>query len=161
MAKFAASGKKSAKKNLGRMMMSYGNVYVAQVAIGADKNQVVKAMLEAEAHDGPSIIIAYSTCISHGLKKGMGFSIRNMDEAVKAGYWHLYRFNPALKEQGKNPFVLDSKEPQGSFKDFIMDQVRYSAIAKQYPEQADELFAMAEADAKRKYEEYKKLAEQE
>ena len=161
MAKFAASGKKSAKKNLGRMMMSYGNVYVAQVAIGADKNQVVKAMLEAEAHDGPSIIIAYSTCISHGLKKGMGFSIRNMDEAVKAGYWHLYRFNPALKEQGKNPFVLDSKEPQGSFKDFIMDQVRYSAIAKQYPEQADELFAMAETDAKRKYEEYKKLAEQE
>ena len=161
MAKLAASGKKTKKKDLGRMMMSYGNVYVAQVAIGADKNQVVKAMLEAEAHNGPSIIIAYSTCISHGLKKGMGFSIRNMDEAVKAGYWHLYRFNPALKEQGKNPFVLDSKEPQGSFKDFIMDQVRYSAIAKQYPEQADELFAMAEADAKRKYEEYKKLAEQE
>ena len=159
MAKLAASGKKTKKKDLGRMMMSYGNVYVAQVAIGADKNQVVKAMLEAEAHNGPSIIIAYSTCISHGLKKGMGFSIRNMDEAVKAGYWHLYRYNPELKEQGKNPFVLDSKEPQGSFKDFIMDQVRYSAIAKQYPEQADELFAMAEADAKRKYEEYKKLAE--
>lgn len=161
MAKLAASGKKTNKKDLGRMMMSYGNVYVAQVAIGADKNQVVKAMLEAEAHNGPSIIIAYSTCISHGLKKGMGFSIRNMDEAVKAGYWHLYRFNPQLKKQGKNPFTLDSKEPQGSFRDFIMDQVRYSAIAKQYPEQAEELFQMTEEHARRKYAELKKLAEQE
>ena len=161
MAKLAASGKKTNKKDLGKMMMSYGNVYVAQVAIGADKNQVVKAMLEAEAHNGPSIIIAYSTCISHGLKKGMGFSIRNMDEAVKAGYWHLYRFNPQLKEQGKNPFTLDSKEPQGSFRDFIMDQVRYSAIAKQYPEQAEELFQMTEEHARRKYAELKKLAEQE
>ena len=148
MAKLAASGKKTKKKDLGRMMMSYGNVYVAQVAIGADKNQVVKAMLEAEAHNGPSIIIAYSTCISHGLKKGMGFSIRNMDEAVKAGYWHLYRYNPELKEQGKNPFSLDSKEPQGSFRDFIMDQVRYSAIAKQFPEQAEELFQMTEEHAR-------------
>ena len=161
MAKLAASGKKTNKKDLGRMMMSYGNVYVAQVAIGADKNQVVKAMLEAEAHNGPSIIIAYSTCISHGLKKGMGFSIRNMDEAVKAGYWHLYRYNPELKEQGKNPFSLDSKEPQGSFRDFIMDQVRYSAIAKQFPEQAEELFQMTEEHARQKYAELKKLAEQE
>ena len=161
MAKLAASGKKTKKKDLGRMMMSYGNVYVAQVAIGADKNQVVKAMLEAEAHNGPSIIIAYSTCISHGLKKGMGFSIRNMDEAVKAGYWHLYRFNPELKAQGKNPFSLDSKEPQGSFRDFIMDQVRYSAIAKQYPEQAEDLFQMAEEHARQKYADLKKLAEQE
>ena len=161
MAKLAASGKKTKKKDLGRMMMSYGNVYVAQVAIGADKNQVVKAMLEAEAHNGPSIIIAYSTCISHGLKKGMGFSIRNMDEAVKAGYWHLYRYNPELKEQGKNPFSLDSKEPQGSFRDFIMDQVRYSAIAKQFPEQAEELFQMTEEHARQKYAELKKVAEQE
>ena len=161
MAKLAASGKKTKKKDLGRMMMSYGNVYVAQVAIGADKNQVVKAMLEAEAHNGPSIIIAYSTCISHGLKKGMGFSIRNMEEAVKAGYWHLYRFNPELKEQGKNPLSLDSKEPQGSFRDFIMNQVRYSAIAKQFPEQAEELFQMTEEHARQKYAELKKLAEQE
>ena len=160
MAKFAASGKKSAKKNLGRMMMSYGNVYVAQVAIGADKNQVVKAMLEAEAHDGPSIIIAYSTCISHGLKKGMGFSVRNMDEAVKAGYWHLYRFNPALKEQGKNPFTLDSKEPTESFRDFLMGQVRYSAIAKQFPDVAEELFNLAEEYSKERYENYKRLANQ-
>jgi pyruvate-ferredoxin/flavodoxin oxidoreductase len=161
MAKFAASGKKAKKKDLGKMMMAYGNVYVAQVAIGADKNQVVKAMLEAEAHEGPSIIIAYATCISHGLKKGMGFSIRNMDEAVKAGYWHLYRYNPNLKDQGKNPFILDSKEPQGKFRDFIMDQVRYSAIAKQYPEQAEELFELAEEHAREKYAEYKKMAEQE
>ena len=161
MAKLAASGKKTKKKDLGRMMMSYGNVYVAQVAIGADKNQVVKAMLEAEAHNGPSIIIAYSTCISHGLKKGMGFSIRNMEEAVKAGYWHLYRYNPELKEQGKNPFSLDSKEPQGSFRDFIMDQVRYSAIAKQFPEQAEELFQMTEEHDRQKYAELKKLAEKE
>ena len=161
MAKLAASGKKTKKKDLGRMMMSYGNVYVAQVAIGADKNQVVKAMLEAEAHNGPSIIIAYSTCISHGLKKGMGFSIRNMEEAVKAGYWHLYRYNPELKEQGKNPLSLDSKEPQGNFRDFIMDQVRYSAIAKQFPEQAEELFQMTEEHARQKYAELKKLAEQE
>ena len=161
MAKLAASGKKTKKKDLGRMMMSYGNVYVAQVAIGADKNQVVKAMLEAEAHNGPSIIIAYSTCISHGLKKGMGFSIRNMEEAVKAGYWHLYRYNPELKEEGKNPFSLDSKEPQGSFRDFIMDQVRYAAIAKQFPEQAEELFQMTEEHARQKYAELKKLAEQE
>lgn len=161
MAKLASSGKKTKKKDLGRMMMSYGNVYVAQVAIGADKNQVVKAMIEAEAHNGPSIIIAYSTCISHGLKKGMGFSIRNMEEAVKAGYWHLYRYNPGLKEQGKNPFSLDSKEPQGSFRDFIMDQVRYAAIAKQFPEQAEELFQMTEEHARQKYAELKKLAEQE
>ncbi|MCI9069226.1 pyruvate:ferredoxin (flavodoxin) oxidoreductase [Clostridium sp.] len=161
MAKLAASGKKTKKKDLGRMMMSYGNVYVAQVAIGADKNQVVKAMLEAEAHNGPSIIIAYSTCISHGLKKGMGFSMRNMEEAVKAGYWHLYRFNPELKEQGKNPLTLDSKEPQGNFREFIMDQVRYAAIAKQFPEQAEELFQMTEEHARQKYAELKKLSEQE
>ena len=161
MAKLAASGKKTKKKDLGRMMMSYGNVYVAQVAIGADNKQVVKAMLEAEAHNGPSIIIAYSTCISHGLKKGMGFSMRNMEEAVKAGYWHLYRFNPELKEQGKNPLTLDSKEPQGNFREFIMDQVRYAAIAKQFPEQAEELFQMTEEHARQKYAELKKLSEQE
>ena len=92
--------------------MTYGNVYVAQVAIGADKNQVLKAIPEAEAYNGPSIIIAYAPCISHGLKEGMGSTIRNMEEAVEAGYWHLYRYNPELKEQGKNPFTLDSKEPK-------------------------------------------------
>jgi len=161
MAKFAAAGKRTRKKDLGRMMMSYGNVYVAQVAMGADKNQLVKAMLEAENYDGPSIIIAYSTCISHGLKCGMGKSISVMGDAVKSGYWHLYRYNPLLEEQGKNPFTLDSKEPTESFRDFIMGQVRYTAIAKQYPEQAEEMFQMAEKQAKERYMSYKRLAQME
>ncbi len=161
MAKFAASGKRTRKKDLGRMMMAYGNVYVAQVAMGADKNQLVKAMLEAEAYEGPSIIIAYSTCISHGLKCGMGKSISHMGDAVKAGYWHLYRYNPVLEEQGKNPFILDSKEPTESFRDFIMGQVRYSAIMKQYPEQAEAMFEMAEKQANDRLTNYKRLAAQE
>ncbi len=158
IAKFAASGKKTRKKDLGMMMMSYGNVYVAQVAIGADKNQFMKAIMEAEAHQGPSIIIAYAPCISHGLKEGMGRTVANEDQAVKAGYWHLYRFNPNV-EKGKNPFMLDSKEPTASFRDFIMAQVRYSALAKQYPAQAEELFEMAEENARIRYESYLRLAE--
>ena len=159
MAKFAAAGKRTRKKDLGRMMMSYGNVYVAQVAMGADKNQLVKAMIEAENYDGPSIIIAYATCISHGLKCGMSKSISTMGDAVKSGYWHLYRYNPLLEEQGKNPFTLDSKEPTESFREFIMGQVRYAAILKQYPEQAEEMFQMAEKQAKERYMAYKRLAE--
>ncbi|WP_107602696.1 pyruvate:ferredoxin (flavodoxin) oxidoreductase [Clostridioides difficile] len=159
MAKFAASGKKSRKKDLGMMAMTYGNVYVAQVAMGADKNQFIKAVLEAEKHDGPSLIIAYAPCINHGLKEGMGRTVANEAQAVACGYWHLYRFNPEVKAEGKNPFTLDSKEPTASFKDFILAQVRYSAIAKQFPEEADGLFAKAEADAKERYEGYKKLAE--
>ncbi len=158
IAKFAASGKKTRKKDLGMMMMSYGNVYVAQVAIGADKNQFMKAIMEAEAHQGPSIIIAYAPCISHGLKEGMGRTVANEDQAVKAGYWHLYRFNPNV-EKGKNPFMLDSKEPTASFRDFIMAQVRYSALSKQYPAQAEELFEMAEENARIRYESYLRLAE--
>jgi pyruvate-ferredoxin/flavodoxin oxidoreductase len=158
IAKFAASGKKSKKKDLGMMMMSYGNVYVAQVGMGADKNQFIKAVVEAENHKGPSIIIAYAPCISHGIKEGMGRSIANTAQAVEAGYWHLYRFNPALKEEGKNPFTLDSKAPKTSFRDFIMGQVRYSSLAKQYPEQAEELFNLAEENAKDRYESYIKLS---
>lgn len=158
IAKFAASGKKSGKKDLGLMMMSYGNIYVAQVGIGADKNQLIKALLEAEAYKGPSIVIAYSPCISHGIKNGMGKSIFNIDEAVKAGYWHLYRYNPMLKEEGKNPFILDSKEPKASFREFIMGQVRYSALEKQYPEIAEDLFIKAEENANERYEKYKQLA---
>ncbi|MGL4343591.1 MAG: pyruvate:ferredoxin (flavodoxin) oxidoreductase [Cellulosilyticaceae bacterium] len=159
IAKFAASGKKSGKKDLGQMMMTYGNVYVAQVAMGADKNQVIKAIMEAEAYKGPSLIIAYAPCISHGLREGMGRSMANMAQAVEAGYWHLYRYNPLLKEQGKNPFSLDSKPPKTSFRDFIMGQVRYTALAKQFPEQAEELFAKAELEAHNRYETYKRLAE--
>ena len=157
IAKFAASGKKTRKKDLGMMMMSYGNVYVAQVAMGADKNQFLKAIMEAEAHHGPSIIIAYAPCINHGLKEGMGRTVANEDQAVKAGYWHLYRFNPDV-EVGKNPFTLDSKEPTASFREFIMGQVRYAALAKQFPEQAEELFEIAEENAKARLASYKKMA---
>ena len=161
MAKFAAAGKRSKKKDLGMMAMSYGNVYVAQVGMGADKNQLMKAIVEAEAYDGPSLIIAYSPCISHGLKEGMGRAQANIEQAVKAGYWHLYRYNPTLKAQGKNPFTLDSKEPTENFRDFLMGQVRYSAIAKQFPEVAEELFNSAEEMAKERYENYKRLSQQE
>ena len=161
IAKFAASGKKSRKKDLGMMMMTYGNAYVAQVAMNANKQQCMKAILEAEAHKGPSIIIAYAPCISHGLREGMGRSSANQEQAVKCGYWHLYRYNPALKEQGKNPFILDSKEPSmEDFRTFIMNQVRYSALAKQFPEQAEELFELTEHFAKERYNNYKRLAEQ-
>ena len=157
IAKFAASGKKTRKKDLGMMMMSYGNVYVAQVAMGADKNQFMKAIMEAEAHQGPSIIIAYAPCINHGIKEGMGRTVANEDQAVKAGYWHLYRFNPDV-EAGKNPFTLDSKEPTASFRDFIMGQVRYASLAKQFPEQAEELFELAEENSKARLASYKKMA---
>lgn len=159
IAKFAASGKKIKKKDLGMIAMSYGYVYVAQVAMGADKNQLIKAMKEAEAYPGPSIVIAYSPCIAHGIKAGMGKTQEQSKKAVEAGYWHLYRFNPTLKEQGKNPFTLDSKEPKTSFKDFLMGEVRYASLVKAFPEQAEELFAKAEKEAEERYESYKKLAQ--
>lgn len=159
IAKFAASGKRIKKKDLGLMAMSYGYVYVAQVGMGADKNQLMKAMLEAEAYDGPSLIIAYAPCINHGIKKGMGKSQENIKDAVEAGYWHLYRYNPELKKSGKNPFTLDSGEPTASFRDFIMGQIRYSSLAKEFPSVAGKLFEMTEEDAREKYETYKKMAE--
>lgn len=160
IAKFAASGKRIKKKDLGMMAMSYGYVYVAQVGMGADKNQFMKAVIEAEKYDGPSIIIAYAPCINHGLKKGMGKSQENIKDAVDAGYWHLYRYNPELKKEGKNPFVMDSKAPTANFRDFIMDQVRYSSLAQEFPDVADKLFEMAEENAKERYESYRRLAEQ-
>ena len=141
------------------MAMSYGYVYVAQVGMGADKNQLMKAITEAESYDDPSIIIAYAPCINHGIKKGMGKSQENIKDAVDAGYWHLYRYNPELKEKGRNPFILDSKEPTASFRDFIMGQIRYSSLSKEFPEIADKLYAMTEQDAKDKYHTYKELAE--
>jgi pyruvate-ferredoxin/flavodoxin oxidoreductase len=158
IAKFASAGKKSGKKDLGRMMMTYGNVYVAQVGINADNNQLIKAIREAEAYKGPSIVIAYAPCISHGIREGMGKSMATIKNAVKAGYWYLYRYNPDLKKEGKNPFILDSKEPTESFRDFLMGQVRYSALARTFPEQAEELFIKSEEDAKERYEMYKILA---
>ncbi|MDR2457088.1 MAG: pyruvate:ferredoxin (flavodoxin) oxidoreductase [Clostridiales Family XIII bacterium] len=159
VAKFAASGKRIKKKDLGRMAIAYGYVYVAQVGMGADKNQFMKAIKEAESYKGPSLIIAYAPCINHGLKKGMGKVQENIKDAVDAGYWHLYRFNPDLKKEGKRPFVLDSKEPSKNFKDFIMDQVRYSSLEKEFPDIAEDLFIKAENDAKERLEAYKKLAE--
>jgi len=158
IAKFAASGKKTKKKDLGAMLMTYGYVYVAQVAMGADQAQCVKAMKEAEAYPGPSLIIAYSSCINHGIN--MTKSQQEMDKAVKAGYWHLYRFNPELKKEGKNPFTLDSKEPNLElFKDFIMSEVRYNSLAKLFPATAEALFTKTQADAKERYEYYKCLAQ--
>jgi pyruvate-ferredoxin/flavodoxin oxidoreductase len=158
IAKFTASGKKTKKKDLGMMAMSYGYVYVAQIAMGADQGQTLKAIKEAEAYKGPSLIIAYAPCINHGLKAGMGQSQAEMDKAVKAGYWHMYRFNPELKEKGANPFVLDSKEPTGNFRDFIMGEVRYAALKQTFPADAETLFEKTEQDAKERYETYKRLA---
>lgn len=160
IAKFAASGKKTKKKDLGMMAMSYGYVYVAQVAMGADKNQTLKAIAEAEAYDGPSLIIAYAPCINHGLKVGMGCSQLEAKRAVEAGYWANYRYNPDLKEQGKNPFILDSKEPTADFREFLMGEVRYSSLQKMFSETAEALFEKTEADAKERLNNYKKLAEQ-
>ncbi|AYD40735.1 pyruvate:ferredoxin (flavodoxin) oxidoreductase [Clostridium fermenticellae] len=158
IAKFASSGKRTKKKDLGMMAMSYGYVYVAQIAIGADKNQTLKALKEAEAYKGPSLIIGYAPCINHGLKAGMGCSQLETKKAVDCGYWALYRYNPELKESGKNPFVLDSKEPTGNFKDFLMGEVRYSSLAKQFPDQAEALFEKTQKDAEARLAGYKKLA---
>ncbi|SHH38379.1 pyruvate:ferredoxin (flavodoxin) oxidoreductase [Clostridium grantii] len=159
IAKFAAAGKRTKKKDLGMMAMSYGYVYVAQIAMGADKNQTLKAIKEAEAYPGPSLVIGYAPCVAHGLKSGMGCSQLEQKKAVEVGYWHLYRFNPELKDAGKNPFVLDSKEPKGSFKDFLLGEVRYASLSNIRPELADEFFAKTEKDAMERYEGYKKLAE--
>ncbi|MCW2276975.1 pyruvate:ferredoxin (flavodoxin) oxidoreductase [Heliophilum fasciatum] len=158
IAKFAAAGKRTKKKDLGMMAMSYGYVYVAQIAMGADYNQTLQAIREAEAYKGPSLIIAYSSCISHGLKSGMNNSQTEMEKAVKSGYWHLYRFNPDRKEQGLNPFVLDSKEPTAPFKDFLLGEVRYASLQQLFPDVAAEFFVKAENDAKERYETYKRLA---
>jgi len=159
IAKFAASGKKVKKKDLGMMAASYGYVYVAQIAMGADKNQTLKAIQEAEKYDGPSLIIAYAPCVNHGIKIGMGKTITREKQAVDAGYWHLYRFNPELKAEGKNPFVLDSKEPSASFRDFLMGEVRYTSLTQTFPGLAEELFVKAEEEAKDRYLGYKKMAE--
>ncbi|PKM93846.1 MAG: pyruvate:ferredoxin (flavodoxin) oxidoreductase [Firmicutes bacterium HGW-Firmicutes-1] len=159
VAKFAAAGKNMKKKDLGMIAATYGYVYVAQVAMGSDKNQFLKAIIEAEKHDGPSLILAYAPCINHGIKGGMGKTQEQEDLAVKSGYWHLYRFNPARKATGENPFVLDSKEPTLSFVDFIKSETRYTTLEKSFPDIAKDLFAKAEADAKEKYLAYKKLAQ--
>lgn len=160
VAKFAAAGKKIRKKDLGMMAMSYGYVYVAQIAMGANMNQTIKAITEAENYKGPSLIIAYSPCINHGIKSGMGTSILEAKRAVEAGYWHLYRFNPLLKEEGKNPFILESKEPTESFQKFISGEIRYTSLMNVFPDIAAEMFSKAEKDAQERYQSYKRLAEE-
>ncbi|MDO5442707.1 MAG: pyruvate:ferredoxin (flavodoxin) oxidoreductase, partial [Bacteroidia bacterium] len=161
IAKFAASGKKIRKKDLGMMAMSYGYVYVAQVAMGASPVQYMNAIKEAEAYDGPSLIIAYAPCINHGLKAGMGLSQKEEKLAVECGYWHLYRFNPALEEQGKNPFTLDSKEPDWTkFQGFLKGEVRFASLYKLFPDRAEELLQKTEEFAKVRLNTYKRLAAQ-
>lgn len=159
IAKFAASGKRVRKKDLGMMAMSYGYVYVAQVAMGSNPAQLLKALREAEAYDGPSLVIAYSPCINHGLKAGMGLSQKEEKLAVDCGYWHLYRYNPALEGTDQNPFTLDSKEPDWSkFQDFLKGEVRFASLYKSFPDKADELLAKTEEFAKVRLETYKRLA---
>jgi len=158
VAKFATSGKKVKKKDLGAMMMSYGYIYVAQVAMGANQNQFFKALKEAEAFKGPAIIIAYAPCINHGLHIGMGKTQYEEKYAVESGYWQMYRYNPALEEEGKNPFQLDSKEPDwNKFQSFIASEVRFSSLKKTFPDQAKFLGKLAEENAKWRYNYYKRL----
>ena len=160
-AQFAAGGKETKKKDLAGIAMTYGYVYVAQIAMGADFNQTVKAIAEAEAYPGPSLIIAYAPCINHGLKAGMGKAQAEEAAAVACGYWHLWRYNPELEAEGKNPFTLDSKEPQWEkFQDFLKGEVRFASVMKQYPSEAAELFKAAEDNAKWRYNNYRRLAKQ-
>ena len=159
IAKFAAGGKQIRKKDLGMMAMSYGYVYVAQVAMGSSPVQYMNAIKEAEAYDGPSLIIAYAPCINHGLKAGMGLSQREEKLAVECGYWHLYRYNPALEGTDKNPFSLDSKEPDWSkFQDFLKGEVRFASLLKLFPDRAAELLAKTEEFAKIRLATYQRLA---
>ncbi|MFO7637515.1 MAG: pyruvate:ferredoxin (flavodoxin) oxidoreductase [Clostridia bacterium] len=159
VAKFAAAGKPLKKKDLGLIAMTYGYIYVAQVAMGANQSQFVKAVQEAESYPGPSLIIAYSPCISHGIKIGMGSTQQQEKNAVEAGYWHLYRYNPLLKEQGKNPFILDSKEPSENYKEFLMGESRYTSLKITFPDRAEFLFSKASDEAGERYETYRKMAE--
>ena len=158
IAKFAASGKKIRKKDLGMIATTYGYVYVAQIALGANMNQAIKAIKEAEAYPGPSLIIAYAPCINHGIKVGMSCTIAEEKKAVETGYWHLWRYNPELKAEGKNPFILDSKEPTGQIRDFLEGETRYLMLKRAFPEAADALFEKAEADLKERYEVYKRMS---
>ncbi len=156
VAKFAAAGKRTKKKDLGMMAMSYGYVYVAQVAMSANYSQVLKAFNEAEAYNGPSLIIAYSPCINHGIN--MSFSQAVTRKAVAAGYWPLYRYNPLLADQGKNPMILDSKDPTESYQDFLKGEVRYTSLLKTFPDAASKLFKQAEEEAAQRLANYKRMA---
>ncbi len=160
IAQFAAAGKDVKKKDIAAIAMSYGYIYVAQIAMGADPNQCIKAIAEAEAYPGPSLIIAYAPCINHGIKGGMKSAQAEEKRAVEAGYWHLFRFNPALKAEGKNPFILDSKEPTADYVEFLNSEVRYNRLSRTNPERAKALFEKAAQDAKDKYAELVKRTQQ-
>nr|WP_072514795.1 pyruvate:ferredoxin (flavodoxin) oxidoreductase [Ndongobacter massiliensis] len=158
IAQFAASGKRVTSKDLGLMQAQYGYVYTAQIAMGANHNQTLKALREAESYNGPSLVIAYAPCINHGIRIGMGKSQLREKQAVECGYWHLWRYDPRRVEEGKNPFQLDSKEPTADFREFIMGEVRYSSLKRNFPEAAEELYAEAEKAAKERYEKYVRMA---
>ncbi len=159
VAQFAAAGKAIAKKSLAEIAMSYGYIYVAQIAMGADMNQTIKAIAEAEAYPGPSLIIGYSPCEMHSIKGGMVNCQAEMKKAVDCGYWNMFRFNPAAKAEGKNPFTMDSKAPTASYKDFIMNEARYSSLTRSFPERAEELFNTAEQTAMARYEHLVRLGD--
>ena len=159
VAQFANAGKSTAKKDLGRIAMAYDNVYVAKVAMGANPAQLITALKEAEMHKGPSLIIAYAPCINHGLVNGMGKAQAEEKAAVECGYWPLFRYIPENIEKGKNPFVLDSKEPNGKLREFMMGEVRFSALTRTFPERAEVLFAEAEEFTNKRYAMYKTMAE--
>ncbi len=157
VAQFAAAGKAIAKKSLAEIAMSYGYIYVAQIAMGADMNQTIKAITEAEAYHGPSLIIGYAPCEMHSIKGGMTNCQAEMKNAVDCGYWNMFRFNPALKAQGKNPFTVDSKEAKTSYRDFIMNEARYSRLTREFPERAEVLFKKAEDNSVERYAHLQKL----
>jgi pyruvate-ferredoxin/flavodoxin oxidoreductase len=159
IAKYAASGKKIGKKDLGRMIMSYGYVYVASISMGANKNQTMKALLEAEKYPGPSLIICYAPCINQGIRKGMGKSQLEGKLAVESGYWPLYRYNPELIKQGKNPFILESKAPDGTLQEFLGGETRFAALEKSFPGESERLRAKIEEEVMDKYTMYKMMAD--
>ena len=153
MAQFASSGKKTKKKDLGAIFMTYGNVYVASVSMGANPNQLIKVLKEAEEYDGPSIIVAYTPCITHGIKAGMGSAQQEMKRAVESGYWTLYHYDPRLE----NPLVVDCKEPTLDYEEFLAGETRYSSLKKTFPDNAQELFALGAKDSRERYERYKAM----
>ena len=157
VAQFAAAGKEIAKKSLAEIAMRYGYVYVAQIAMGANMNQTLKAIQEAEAYNGPSLIIGYSPCEMHSIKGGMTNCQAEMKKAVECGYWNMYRYNPALKAEGKNPFTLDSKEPNADYQAFIKSEARYTRLMREFPERAEKLFKKSEAASKARYAHLLKL----
>ncbi len=160
VAQFAAAGKQTGKKDLGAIFMTYGNIYVAQVAMGANPNQLVRVLKEAEAYPGPSLVIAYAPCISHGIVQGMAYAQPEAKLAVQSGYWTLYHYNPQYVTQGKNPFVLDSRAPTVPLREFLRGEVRYAALRRTFPERAEALFQKAERDAAKRFRYYRRLAQQ-